>query len=156
MSSESEQRLSMDELKDRNRTPISAPPQTPPQPTQATVECPNAKKCFERMERILAEQRRTSELLSALPTRKELAAMQASLERTLEAMQPPAKKPAGRKSAKRSSINWRRVRHWLWDHLPKPSWEWLIMIPLGGSAWLAWLLLNRIADSVSSIMRGLS
>ena len=139
MSSGSDGKLSNQQLVERNRKPLSAPP------TQITVECPDAKKCLERMEQILAEQHRINALLCELPTRKELAAMQ-----------PPAKKPAGRKNAKRSSINWRRVRQWLGDHLPKPSWGWLIVVPLGGSAWLAWLLLNRIADSVSSIMRGLS
>ena len=149
MSSGSDGKISNQQLVERNRRPLSAPP-------QITVECPDARKCLERMEQILAEQHRINALLCELPTRKELAAMQASPERTLEAMRPPAKKPAGRRSAKRSSINWRKVRQWLGDHLPKPSWEWLIVVPLGGSAWLAWLLLNRIADSISSIMRGLS
>ena len=135
MSSGSEQRLSMDELKDRNRTPTSAPP-----PTRITVECPDARERLDAMERLLAEQRRTNELLSALPTREELAAMQASLERALEATRPPAKKPAGRKSAKRSSNLLRTVGAWLWDHIPTPSWDWLIVIPLGGAAWLVWRL----------------
>ena len=138
MSSGSDGKLSNQQLIERNRKPLAAPP------TQITVECPNARECFERMERILAEQHRINALLCELPTRKELTAMQASLERALEAMRPPAKKRAGRKSAKRSSINWWRVRQWLGDHLPKPSWGWLIVIPLGGSAWLALCLLNHI------------
>ena len=138
MSSGSDGKLSNQQLVERNRKPLSAPP------TQITVECPDAKKCLERMEQMLAEQHRINALLCELPTRKELEATRASLERALEAMRPPAKKQAGRKSAKRSSINWRRVRQWLWDHLPKPSWEWLIVIPLGGAAWLALRLLSHI------------
>ena len=139
MSSGSDGKLSNQQLVERNRKPLSAPPQT-----QITVECPDAQERLNTIKRLLAEQRRTNELLSSLPTREDAAKLQATLERTLEAMRPPAKKPVGRKSAKRSSINWRRVRQWLWDHLPKPSWEWLIVIPLGGAAWLALCLLNRI------------
>lgn len=104
------------------------------------MECPDARERLDAIERLLAEQRRTNELLSALPTREELAAMQASLERTLEATRFPAKKPAGRKSAKRSSNIWRAIGAWLRDRLSAPSWEWLIVLPLGGAAWLVWRL----------------
>ena len=147
MSSGSERRLSMDELKDRNRTPTSTPP-----PSRITVECPDARERLDAMERLLAEQRRTNELLSALPTREELAAIQKSLEQAIEAMQPPAKKPAGKKSAKRSSNIWRTVGAWLWDHLPKPSLQWLIVIPLGGSVWLALFLMNHILTWLTQVL----
>ena len=134
MSSGSDGKLSNQQLVERNRKPLSAPP------PQVTVECPNARKCLARKERVLAEQHRINAMLCEVPTRKELAAMQKSLEQALEAMQPPAKKPAGRKSEKHSSNIWRKAGAWLWDHLPKPSLQWLIVIPLGGAAWLVWRL----------------
>ena len=69
--------------------------------------------------------------------------------RMLEASQP---KPAGKESAMRSSNSWRKVRDWLWDHLPRPTLEWLIVIPLGGAAWLLWRLANHFADLVEQVM----
>ena len=134
MSSGSDGKLSNQQLVERNRKPLAAPP------TQITVECPDAGERVELIRCLLSEQRRTNDLLSSLPTREDATKLQATLERALEAMQPPAKKPAGRKSAKRSSINWRRVRDWLWIHRPRLTWEWLLLLPLGGAAWLMWRL----------------
>ena len=138
MNLESGGRLSMDELKDRNRMPTVSP--------QIIVECTEQ---VELLERLLAEQRRTNELLSALPTKEDTARLQASLNRMLE---PEQSKQAGSRSARRSSDRWRRVRNWLWDHLPRPSLEWLIVIPLGGTAWLLWRLANHFAELVEQVL----
>ena len=146
MNSESDGKLSNQQLIERNRKPLSAPP------PQVTVECPSARECLARMERVLAEQHRINAMLCEIPTRKELAAMQKSLEQALEAMQPPAKKPAGRKSEKHSSNIWRKAGAWLWDHLPKPSLQWLIVIPLGGSVWLALFLMNHILTWLTQVL----
>lgn len=132
MNSESGGRLSMDELKDRNRTPTASP--------QLIVECTEQ---IELLERLLVEQRRTNELLSTLSTKEDTARLQATLNRMLEASQP---KPAGRGSAKHSSGRRRKIGDWLWIHLPRPSLEWLIVIPLGGAAWLIWRLANHFAE----------
>ena len=138
MSSGSDGKLSNQQLVERNRRPLSAPP-------QITVECPDAGERVELIRHLLAEQRRTNELLSTLPTREDAAAMQASLDRMLEAMQHPTKKPAGRKREKRSSTIWPKVMDWLWIHRPGLTWEWLLLLPLGGAAWLMWRLVIYFA-----------
>ena len=151
MSSESGRELSMHELLDRNRKPVSNPPQTLQPPTHITVECPASREQLEVMDRMLVELRRMNALLSELPTREDAAAMQKTLERMLEAAQPPAK-PAGRKSANRSSRIWPAVRDWLADRLPTPSWTWLAAIPLGGAVFLAWYCANLLMNGVSQIL----
>ena len=141
----------MQELLDRNRRPISNPPQAPQPPTHITVECPVSRERLEAMDTILAELRRMNALLSELPTRENAAAMLKTLDRMLETAQPPAK-PAGRKSAKRSARIWPTVRDWLADRLPTPSWTWLAVIPLGGAVFLAWYCANLLINGVSQIL----
>lgn len=141
----------MQELLDRNRRPISSPPQMPQPPTHITVECPTSREQLEAMDRMLTELRKMNTLLSELPTREDAAAMQKTLDRMLEAAQPPAK-PAGKRSAKRSARIWPAVRDWLADRLPTPSWTWLAVIPLGGAMYLAWYCANLLLDGVAQIL----
>ena len=146
MSLSSERNLSLDELKDLNRRDLST---ASAGETHITVECPRDQ--LEAMNRMLAELRKMNTLLSELPTREDAAAIQKTLDRMLEAAQPPAK-PAGRKSAKRSARIWPAVRDWLADRLPTPSWTWLAVIPLGGAAYLAWYCANLLLDGVARIL----
>ena len=142
----SERNLSLDELKDLNRRDLST---VSAGETHITVECPREQ--LEVMDRMLTELRRMNALLSELPTREDAAAIQKTLDRMLEAAQPPAK-PAGRKSAKRSARIWPAVRDWLADRLPTPSWTWLAVIPLGGAMYLAWYCANLLLDGVARIL----
>ena len=146
MNSTSERNLSLDELKELNRRDLSAASEGE---THITVECPREQ--LEVMDTILAELRRMNALLSDLPTREDAAAIQKTLDRMLEAAQPPAK-PAGRKSANRSSRIWPVVRDWLAGRLPTPSWTWLAVIPLGGAMYLAWYCANLLLDGVARIL----
>ena len=148
MNSTSERNLSLAELKELNRRDLSAASEGE---TQITVECPTSREQLEAMDSMLAELRRMNALLSELPTREDAAAMQTTLERMLEAAQPPAK-PDGRKSARRSARIWPAVRDWLADRLPTPSWTWLAVIPLGGAVFLAWYCANLLMNGVSQIL----
>ena len=146
MNSTSERNLSLDELKNLNRRDLSA---ASAGETHITVECPREQ--LEVMDRMLTELRRMNALLSELPTREDAATIRKTLERMLEAAQPPAK-PDGRKSAKRSARIWPAVRGWLADRLPTPSWTWLAVTPLGGAEYLAWYCANLLLDGVTRIL----
>ena len=148
MNSTSERNLSLDELKDLNRRDLST---ASAGETHITVECPASRDQLEAMNRMLTELRRMNALLSELPMREDAAAIRKTLDRMLEAAQPPAK-PAGRKSAKRSARIWPAVRDWLADRLPTPSWTWLAVIPLGGAMYLAWYCANLLMNGVSQIL----
>ena len=166
MSLESGRELSMQELIERNRRPARKLPQTeiepsvalPQPPTQLTAERPisteQAELLIDTAELILSELRAMNASLASLPTKDDALAVQATLEKMLAAMQPPTK-PAGRKSAKHSSRTGSVVRKWLRAlryRLPTPTWEWLVVVPLGAAAYLAWYCVNLLANGIAQIL----
>ena len=153
-------------LIERNRRPTSRPSQTEVEssttptlpPMQLTVECPispeQAEMLIEAADMILAELRAMNMTLASLPTKDDALAVQATLEKMLAAMQPSTK-PAGRKSVKHSSRIGSLVRKWLralWYRLPTPSWEWLVVVPLGAAAYLAWYCVNLLVNGIAQIL----
>ena len=140
MSSESERRLSMDELKARNRTdtetpknqPNSTPPSTPAQPIQPIViQCPLPQamsKLTQQADGINWELEEIRNLLPELKTHTDLSGVQKSLteiQKSLSQMNAMLEQ-AGKKNAKRTCKWLNRLPDF--DFLTPVKWMALLMM----------------------------
>ena len=152
MNSGSEQKLSMDELLEKNRPAqmVQPTPQTPPpevHPTKAEWEDLLSDLCTlgYHAERQTAYLKKASELLSQLPTRTQLDDLLKAV-RHLEQMS----ELAGKRNEKRFSLPGIRLPRLRLPHLDGPTWTVLLM---GTAALLLlWWGLDTVWSSLSLLL----
>lgn len=152
MNSGSEQKLSMDELLEKNRPAqmVQPTPQTPPpevHPTKAEWEDLLSDLCTlgYHAERQTAYLKKASELLSQLPTRTQLDDLLKAV-RHLEQMS----ELAGKRNEKRFSLPGIRLPRLRLPHLDGPTWTVLLM---GTAALLLlWWGLGTVWSSLSLLL----
>ena len=152
MNSGSEQKLSMDELLEKNRPAqmVQPTPQTPPpevHPTKAEWEDLLSDLCTlgYHAERQTAYLKKASELLSQLPTRTQLDDLLKAVKH-LEQMS----EQAGKRNEKRFSLPGIRLPRLRLPHLDGPTWTVLLM---GTAALLLlWWGLGTVWSSLSLLL----
>ena len=137
MSSESEMKYSLAELRQMNRRP------EPPAPI--TVQCPmdgQMEELLDRQEEIIRLLKTISVKLDGLATRTEQAQTRELLTAVRNMMTPPAGKKKGRRT-------WR----WPW-RLPsiRLGWGWLWSIPIAAALWAIWYAWGVISSALSTTL----
>lgn len=135
MSSESESKYSLEQLRQMNRKPET--------PAPITIQCPMDREILEelldRQDEITRLLKTISQKLDGLATRTE----QTQTREILTAVRSMMTPPAGKKKEKRT---WR----WHW-HLPSIHLDWgWIALPLSflGTLWVIWYALGVILNAV--------
>lgn len=149
MSLESEQKYSMEELRQRNR-PMQQAVQSPaPIPQAIVMQCAMPQETEEllsqilyREDELLSSLERVAAQLRTLNQKKELTGIHQTLKQVEDLMQPAGKK--------REPRSWRPRFHFPRIHIPA---IWWLLLPVGTALFAAWYSLEKLWSVAQILFR---